>query len=330
MRASRLLHKGIMALFAEEMRKVPSYIGFRVRERVQSGVKLAKFVAGEDVYVDEATREARRKHKEMYNKILAEQQKAEKEKQAMATAGMTRFQKWRYQFQQTKQQMREATSMKAGQMALLQHCTTSHAAEVAMEQNIDVKNVKMAMEKRQNKDGLGVEEVVVGYINAPSASEEQVQVFAAALQQACPVARRMQVEWRHGAGEAPVGPSAGGPEFTSVSGMTTQEGFPAGTTSQAGEPIAVPTPSQTENKQTPENQGVDSAPLGTPGERRWSRSSRNFHETRGTGKEGGFASSSSSYSSRDRGFDDNGDEFSLPGIKKKSNSTPAENDNNRF
>ncbi|ESL06975.1 hypothetical protein TRSC58_05343 [Trypanosoma rangeli SC58] len=83
-------------------------------------------------------------------------------------------------------------------MALLQHCTASHAAEVAVEEGIDVKTVTWQLEKKKTGTQVGYKTVVVGYIDAPKASEAEVMAFAEKLQKRCPVANSMKgrIEWR--------------------------------------------------------------------------------------------------------------------------------------
>eukprot|EP00796_Vickermania_ingenoplastis_P007230 gene7230-5081_t len=155
-------------------------------------VKFSKFVMGEEVYMDGKQKEKRQRLQELYNQIMARQAEARAKKWEEATAGMNRWEK-------AKLMMRNAaasTTPQAAQMALLNHCTTAHAAEVALEQNIDVRDLVMKVEQRPRQDGVGYEDVVVGLIDAPNATGEEVHAFSQALQKACPVARRMEVEWQ--------------------------------------------------------------------------------------------------------------------------------------
>jgi hypothetical protein len=100
------------------------------------------------------------------------------------------------QLRDAKESLKATTSKKSGVAALIQHCAVSHAAEVAVEQGIDVRNVQVVLEQNTVK---GIAETkVVGYIDAPAASEEEVAVFAQRLTKACPAAMvyRGHVEWR--------------------------------------------------------------------------------------------------------------------------------------
>ncbi|KPI87484.1 hypothetical protein ABL78_3433 [Leptomonas seymouri] len=196
---------GVFSVFLEELKKVPAYFSHKAREGaktyVDSASQTLEFLKGEDPSESPEMRDKRRKHKEMYHAILNEQaNKAAKEKAAAQheRAQLSWKQRLALSMQEAKEALQQMTSTKAGVMAVLQHCTASHAAEVALEQGIDVKNVQMVFEKAAAKNSVGYEEVVVGYIDAPAASREEVMAFAEKLHKACPVANSMHIEWRQG------------------------------------------------------------------------------------------------------------------------------------
>jgi hypothetical protein len=89
--------------------------------------------------------------------------------------------------------MQQTFSTSAGAAAVIDHCTKAHAAEVAIEQGIDVKSVNVVAEK----SAVGQGTKIVGYIEAPAATEEEVFVFAQKLQKECPAAKMHgDIEWR--------------------------------------------------------------------------------------------------------------------------------------
>lgn len=200
---------GLFSVFMEELRKVPSYLSYKMQSGakayVDSASQTLEFLKGEDPSESPEMREKRRKHKEMYQAILNAQ--AAKDAAERAEAQQERSQlSWKQRvalrMQEAKEALQQMTSTKAGVMAVLQHCTASHAAEVALEQGIDVKNVQMVLEKAAATSAVGHEDVVVGYIDAPSASREEVMAFAEKLHKACPVANSMHIEWRQGRPDA--------------------------------------------------------------------------------------------------------------------------------
>ncbi|KAG5467814.1 hypothetical protein LSCM4_00898 [Leishmania orientalis] len=200
------MHYGVFAVFVEELKKVPAYFTYRAREGaktyVDSASKTMEFLKGEDPNEDPVIRGKRRQHREMYQAILREQAAKEHEKAEQMRANLSWKEKLQLSFKEAKESVAQMTSTKAGVMALLQHCTASHAAEVALEEGIDVKNVQMVVEKAAANRSIGHEEVVVGYIDAPAASREEVMAFAEKLHKACPVASSMHIEWRQGSAAA--------------------------------------------------------------------------------------------------------------------------------
>lgn len=198
---------GLLSVIREELAKVPGYLSHRTQEaaglHVQSAGKAIDFLKGESPGETPEMREKRLKHKEMYDAIMKETQAkaaALREAERAATADLRAKLPW---VQKVKAAMSDAraavqsmVSQRSATMALLQHCTASHAAEVAVEQGIDVKNVHMVIEQQQKPWSVEYESVVVGYIDAPAVSEEEVMVFAEKLQRACPVANSMHIQWR--------------------------------------------------------------------------------------------------------------------------------------
>nr|CAJ2471820.1 unnamed protein product [Leishmania braziliensis] len=199
------MHYGVLAVFVKELKKVPAYLSYKAREGartyVDSASKAVEFLKGEDLNEDPVMRSKRRQHRDMYQAILREQAVKVQEDAAQRRASLSWKEKLQLSFKEAKESMAQMTSAKAGAMALLQHCTASHAAEVALEQGIDVKNVQVVFEKVAANNSVGYEEVVVGYIDAPVASKEEVMAFAEKLHKACPVARSMHIEWRQGSAD---------------------------------------------------------------------------------------------------------------------------------
>ena len=102
---------------------------------------------------------------------------------------------WAERWRRVKQELMAAFGPKAGVAAIIDHCSKAHAAEVAVDLDIDVKSVQVRSEKNAVGEGTNV----VGYIDAPAASQEEVLVFAERLTKACPAARTYgDVEWRRG------------------------------------------------------------------------------------------------------------------------------------
>ncbi|KPA82198.1 hypothetical protein ABB37_03320 [Leptomonas pyrrhocoris] len=196
---------GVFSVLVEELKKVPAYFSHKTQEGakayVESASQTLEFLKGEDPSESPEMREKRRQHKKMYQAILKEQAinaAQEKAKAQQALAQLPWRQRLALRLQEAKEALQQMTCTKAGVMAVLQHCTASHAAEVALEQGIDVKDVQMVLEKAAAANSVGYENVVVGYIDAPNASREEVMAFAEKLHKACPVAHSMHIEWRQG------------------------------------------------------------------------------------------------------------------------------------
>ncbi|EPY25472.1 hypothetical protein AGDE_02586 [Angomonas deanei] len=189
---------GLFSVLKEELQKVIPYMSYQVKNSDKLSVEglsqAVDFLKGENKEESPEMQERRKKHKEVYHEILRQKEAKEKEAMRQKYAPLTYKQKLSALWDDIK----AACSPQAGAMALLQQCTASHAAEVAIEQGIDVKNVQMVLEKQTQGEGLEEHSVVVGYIDAPAASEEEVMAFAEKLHKACPAANTMHIEWRHG------------------------------------------------------------------------------------------------------------------------------------
>ncbi|CAG9581982.1 conserved hypothetical protein [Leishmania major strain Friedlin] len=200
------VHCGVLAVLVGELKKVPAYVFYKAREGaktyVDSASKAIEFLKGEDPNEDPVMRGKRRQHRELYQAVLREQAAKAQEDAAQRRARLSWKEKLQLSFQEARESVTQLTSAKAGVMALLQHCTASHTAEVALEQGIDVKNVQMVFEKAAASNSVGVEEIVVGYIDAPGASHEEVMAFAEKLHKVCPVAKSMHIEWRQGSADS--------------------------------------------------------------------------------------------------------------------------------
>lgn len=194
---------GLFSALREELGKVPAFLSYTIRKAAEKHVdsvsQTVDFLKGNSPTDTPEMREKRQRHKEMYNALMAEQQAQKKEanaKRKAHLAAMSWSERVRSLAAEAKEALQQMTSTKAGTMALLQHCTASHAAEVAVEQGIDVKSVQMVLEKQQKPNSVESEEVVVGYIDAPTASEEELSVYAERLQKACAVANTMHIQWK--------------------------------------------------------------------------------------------------------------------------------------
>jgi hypothetical protein len=149
----------------------------------------ADFVTGKDE--SEKEKKIRAAHAE----IAAQAAAREAERRAKLT--------WSQTAREALQSLRDSTSSNAGVVALVQHCARAHMAEVAVEQNIDVRDVTILTERAAG-GAVGQNATVVGYIDAPAATEEEAMAFAAKLQKACPAARTHgSIEWRRGAPPLP-------------------------------------------------------------------------------------------------------------------------------
>ncbi|CUG93808.1 Hypothetical protein, putative [Bodo saltans] len=153
--------------------------------------------------------ERERRHKEAVREKLAAQQHRAREAYNAKLAAMPSWkERLAAQLADAKEAFKQTTSKKSGVTALIQHCAASHAAEVAVEQGIDVKDVQIVLEKQTDAAGGIAESKVVGYIEAPMATEEEVAVFARKLTKACPAAAAYDghIEWRR-RGERPTSTS---------------------------------------------------------------------------------------------------------------------------
>lgn len=197
LRSTSSLAKGITSILIESLKRVPPYARYKIVEFFKTGP-----ASDESLRASSAMQAARQKHKELYHKFLQQQYEEAQKKRNLETKGMTAYQKLKYDLKQFQEQN---LSQKAGAMSLLRHCIASHAASLAMEQNLDVQNINLVTERRVKKSSshpqsstVEYEDVVVGYISAPKATNEEVYAFARAVGDACPAAKAMQVEWRVG------------------------------------------------------------------------------------------------------------------------------------
>lgn len=168
-----LLSRGVTSAVREEMSKAAALLAFY-------GSNTWDRLRGVDGLSSEEV--------ERQQKLRDAMQEKAKEQTAKAAAPAS-VSTW----QALKEQATAAFSPKAGMAAVVNHCTQAHAAAVAIEQGIDVKSVNVVVEKAAVGEGTKV----VGYIEAPAASEEEVFVYAEKLQKACPAARMHGgIEWR--------------------------------------------------------------------------------------------------------------------------------------
>lgn len=181
-----------------ELKKLSAFLSSKIRHKVADNVKMMKYISGEDVYSDEASRIRRQKHQELYSKIIEQTKQKEAEKRKEKLHGLPLGARWMAKLRDGASAFQQSTSVEAGKMVLLQHCAASHAAEIALTNNVDLKNIRMVLEKQRTSEGGEVAEndVVVGYIDAPNTSDEELHAFAAAVQRSCPVSRHMHIEWR--------------------------------------------------------------------------------------------------------------------------------------
>ena len=170
-------------------------------------IDYANFVNGTDKSPEELERE--RKKQSAYNEVRNQQYAAKKAEEHEKTKDMSTVEWLKYKAASVMESAKAVTSKQQGVMALVQHCTAAHAAEVAVEQGIDVKSVNIVLEEvkasarsngasEQQQTALGEGPRVVGYIDAPGATEEEVMQFAERLTNACPAANTMRnhIEWR--------------------------------------------------------------------------------------------------------------------------------------
>ncbi|CCW60580.1 unnamed protein product [Phytomonas sp. EM1] len=187
-----------------ELLKIPKYLSFLVNEQAKAHANSAsqaiEFLKGKSFGIDAATEEKLKKHREMYDSILRGQARKLNEDRAKYKAKLAKLgfkERLKIDWKNLKKSMQSTMSMEAGVMALLQHCAVSHAAKIAIENDINVQDVQFVLEEQQTPNSIEGEKVVVGYIDAPAASEEEFAMFVEKLQKACPVANRMNIEWRN-------------------------------------------------------------------------------------------------------------------------------------
>jgi hypothetical protein len=163
-----------------------------LKESVAHVTSVAKGVDGKSQ--DELEKEA--KKKEAVDKYNSDMHRAAVEAQAIEwerIKDLPLYTRVGLRLQTTWESLRHATSTQAAVVALVERCAVSHAADVAVEQGIDVRSVTMNVEKASVGEG----DKVVGYIEAPNATDEEVYAFAAKLQKSCPAARlHNDIVWR--------------------------------------------------------------------------------------------------------------------------------------
>lgn len=191
---------GVLSTLWTELKKVVPLVRFQA-------AALGRVMTGTDGPSPELI-EREQKHKEVLRAEMAKQQQRAR---AAYRAHLASLPSWKErllaQLNDAKESLKATTSKKSGVAALIQHCAASHAAEVAAEQDIDVRDVQIVLEK-QNSTAKSVSETkVVGYIDAPAASEEEVAVFAQRLSKACPAAAAYDghIEWRKRGGRGSYG-----------------------------------------------------------------------------------------------------------------------------
>lgn len=190
-------HLSFGQVLRQELAKLPALFHFKAARTKETAVHLGKVMQGTDGTPETVAKE--QQHKETYQKILSQkQQKAQEEYAKKLNSASSWSERLKLQLRETVEAVKQSTSKKSGVAALIQHCTAAHAAEVAVEQGIDVKNVQIVLEKQAAAAGAIEESKIVGYIDAPAASDEEVAVYAQRLTKACPAARTMSqhIEWR--------------------------------------------------------------------------------------------------------------------------------------
>ncbi|KAH8607375.1 putative OsmC like protein [Trypanosoma vivax] len=189
---------GVWKVFYSELLKTPAYLFSRVKTSAESLAGSLNEVMGANMEESPAAATKRREHRKLYEQLLYRKQREEAQKAKEELKKLSFSERFRATVTAFATSLKEATATNAGFMLLLQHCTASHAAEVAVEQGIDLKNVTLQVEKRKAASQVGSETVVVGYIDAPNASEEEIMAFAEKIQKRCPMANAMheRIEWR--------------------------------------------------------------------------------------------------------------------------------------
>ena len=182
-----------LSVVREELAKVIPLMHYNAKNTTQSVASYVEVLKGTDASTPEALAKEQER-KKAYEAILARKRGLEAEQRAAKTAKMTMQQRMKFAWEE----MKTATSKKSGVVALVQHCAAAHAAEVAVDLGIDVKSVNVCLEHANAPQGVTSSSRVVGYIDAPAASEEEVMAFATKLERACPAARAMhgRIDWR--------------------------------------------------------------------------------------------------------------------------------------
>ncbi|SCU67073.1 OsmC-like protein, putative [Trypanosoma equiperdum] len=192
---------GLRQILSEELGKAAIFLRFKANEYIASTARACQTLTGAETNPEQANK--RRKHRQVYEEILRQRQQVAQEAARRAMEGKSLRERLMASASAALKGLKEATSTNAGALALLQHCTAAHAAEVAVEQGIDVKSVTMQVEERKTGSQVGSETVVVGYIDTPNTSEEEMMAFAEQLSKKCPMANAMRgkIEWRRANGE---------------------------------------------------------------------------------------------------------------------------------
>ena len=195
-----LVQYGVLRAILEEWKKLVNVVKYdgataigETKDAVQQFTTTIKGQNSDESELESSKREKHRTAMADFLQHQRERERLEQEKRRAERAALPLFKRMKANFADLREAAAAATSTQAGVVALVQHCTAAHAAEVAVEQGIDVKNVSIVTEK----SALGQETVVVGYIDAPQASEEEVMAYAEKLEKACPAAQlHGRIEWR--------------------------------------------------------------------------------------------------------------------------------------
>jgi hypothetical protein len=184
---------GVFSVVREEMSKIFPVFTHTAESTKRAISSYGNILMGKDGATPEQIAKEQ-EHRKAYQEILAKKAQQEAAQRAAQKRHMTFFQR----IQISLEDLKNSTSKKSGVVALVQHCAAAHAAEVAIEQGIDVKSVTIQLEHSTVAQGVTSDSKVVGYIDAPAASEEQVMAFAARLERVCPAARAMEgrIDWR--------------------------------------------------------------------------------------------------------------------------------------
>jgi hypothetical protein len=173
-----------------------------------------KFLSGEDV--SEREKKIREKHQELA------------QKDAQAAADVRSKMSWRERLAASLEELKNSTKTNAAVVAMVQHCARAHMAEIAVEQDIDIRNIHIITEGVKNEQGVDVEEKVIGYIEAPSATNEEVMAYAHKLERACPAARTHGgIEWRRAPSTTTTTPTPNAPAEPISSTMASGSSSPS-------------------------------------------------------------------------------------------------------